>query len=145
MAVIMDIADAVVTELNGAPEGTFREAFTAQRLYQPVFDLAEMKTLHVTVVPNAVDLQAAGRDLMQEDHAIDVAIQKKLDSGDNAEIDALMDLVQDVADFFKLRRLTAYPAAVWSKTENKPVFYPNHIEQMRQFTSVLTITFRVIR
>lgn len=40
MSVAVDIADAVVGELNG---GSFSQQFTARRAYQPVFELAEMR------------------------------------------------------------------------------------------------------
>jgi len=141
--VIIDIADAVVTELNG---GTFSEAFTAERHYKPVFDLPEMKTLHMTVVPKGVAAAPASRGLLQHDYQIDVAAQKKLSSGaaDNAEIDALMGLVEEIADFFKQRNLDSV-SAVWVATENAPVYSPEHISELRQFTSVLTLTFRVLR
>ena len=145
MAVIIDIADAVVAELNG---GTFSEAFTAERHYKPVFDLPEMKTLHVTVVPKGVDISAATRGLLRHDYQIDVAVQKKLlagaGAGEATEIDGLMGLVEEIADFFKGRSLDSV-SAVWVATENAPVYSPEHISELRQFTSVLTLTFRVLR
>jgi len=145
MAAIIDIADAVVAELN---DHAFSQAVTAQRLYRPVFELPDMKTLHVSVVPKGVEMQGASRTLIQHDYQIDVGVQKKLPtspSGDNAEIDTLMALVEEVADFFRQRRLQAMPNVVWVKTENQPVYSPEHLEQLRQFTSVLTLTFRVLR
>jgi len=142
MAVITDIADAVVAELNA---GTFSQAFEAKRYYRPVFDLAEMKDLHVSVVPRGVTIERADRSRNQHDVQIDVAVQQKFQSGDAAELDPLMALVEEIADFFRLRRLAAYPDAVWVKTENVPVYAQEHIEEFRQFTSVLTLTFRVVR
>ncbi len=86
MAVITDIADAVVAELNGA---TFSQPVSAVRQYLPKFDLPEMQTLHVTVVPKAVVLATSDRARGQGDYSIDVAVQKKFETGDNAELDAL--------------------------------------------------------
>jgi len=145
MALIVDIADAVVAELNGH---TFSQSVTAQRLYRPVFDLADMKTLHVSVVPKGVEMQGASRTLVQHDYQIDVGVQKKLPtnpSGDNAEIDVLMALVEEIADFFRQRRLQTLPNVVWVQTQNLPIYSLEHLEQLRQFTSVLTLTFRVLR
>ena len=142
MATITDIADAVVAELNSH---TFSQPFTAQRFYRPVFDLGEMQTLHVSVVPKGVTIERADRSRNQYDFAIDVAVQQKFQTGDNAELDALMALVEEIADFFRLRRLTAYQDAVWVRTDNVPVYAPEHLEELRQFTSVLTLTFRVTR
>jgi len=142
MATITDIADAVVTELNGH---AFSQPFTARRYYRPVFDLGEMTALHVSVVPKGVTIERADRHRNQYDFAIDVAVQRKFQAGDNAELDALMALVEEIADFFRLRRLAAYPDAVWVRTDNVPVYAPEHLEEYRQFTSVLTFTFRVVR
>jgi len=142
MATITDIADAVALELS---VHVFSQAFTARRYYRPVFDLGEMTTLHVSVVPKGVTIERADRHRNQYDFAIDVAVQQKFQTGDNAELDALMALVEEIADFFRLRRLAAYPDAVWVRTDNVPVYAPEHLEEYRQFTSVLTFTFRVVR
>ena len=142
MATIVDIADAVVAELNA---GQFSQAFTAVRSYRPQYDLSEMTTLHVTVVPKGVEMVTVSRNSVQHDVSVDVAVQKKLETESNAEIDPLMALVEELADFFRLRRLAACPNAVWMKTENEPVYSPGHLEELRQFTSVLTLTFRVVK
>ena len=139
MAMIADIAGAVVTALNGH---TFSQPFTAARAYRPVFDLKEMTDLHVTVVPKGVELTTAGRGLAQSDVQIDIGVQKKLAGGDNAEIDALMGLVQEIAEF--VRGTGRFGDAAWVKTENTPVYSQEHLGELRQFTSVLTLTLRVM-
>lgn len=139
MALIPDIAEAVVAALNGH---TFSQPFTAQRAFRPVFDLAEMKDLHVTVVPKGVELSTAGRGLAQSDVQIDIGVQKKLAAGENAEIDALMGLVQEVAEF--VRATGRFGDAAWIKTENTPIYSQEHLGELRQFTSVLTLTLRVM-
>jgi len=139
---LVQIADAVATELNGA---TLSQPFTAQRFYLPVFDLGEMKDLHVSVVPKGVAVQPAGRTLLQHDFSIDVAVQKKAPPEATDTIDGLMMLVEEIAAFFRLRSLTTFPAGTWIRTEHAPVYSPEHMEQYRQFTSVITLTFRVIQ
>ena len=142
MSEIIAIAEAVVSELN---EGEFSMEFTAERHYRPVFDLEDMKTLHVTVVPKGVEIRGASRGGLQYEYAIDVAVQKKLERGDAAEIDPLMTLVEELADYFRLRRLAALPAVAWVGTDNKPIYAQEHLEELQQFTSVLTFTFRTLR
>jgi hypothetical protein len=51
MAVILDIADAVVDQLNAT---TFSQALTAERHYQPRFELSEMTELKVSIVPRSI-------------------------------------------------------------------------------------------
>ena len=139
MSIIADIADAVVAALNGHQ---FSQEFTAMRAYRPEYDLRELADLRVTVVPKSVEMTTAGRGLAQSDIQIDLAVQRKLSSGDNAEIDALMGLVQEVAEF--IRSTGRFGDAVWVKTENSPIYSQEHLGEMRLFTSVLTLTLRVM-
>ena len=142
MAVITDIAAAVAAEINA---GSFSQPVSATREYLPAFELADMQTLRVTVVPKSVTTLPGGRAHNQYDYAIDVAVQKKLDAADNTEIDELMTLVDELADHLRFKRLTDYPNAAWLKTENQPVYAQEHLQELRQFTSILTFTFRVMR
>jgi hypothetical protein len=139
---ISKLADAVVGSINGAD---LSHDFTAVRTYLPVFDLAQMKDLHVTVVPKAVTSEAGDRSRGQFDYEIDVAVQKKLQTTENDEIDELMGLVEEIADIFRSKRLEGYTSAICVKTENEPVYAQEHLDQLRQFTSVLTLTFRLMR
>ena len=141
MANIIDIAEAVKDELNG---GTFSQSFTAERHYQPVFELKDMKTLHVTVVPKDIEMQLATRNTSQHDCRVDVAIQKKLQSADLAEIDELMGLVEEIISFLSRRKLSFVPNALWIKTTNEPIYAAEHMEQFRQFSSILTLTYRFL-
>lgn len=145
MSLITAIADAIVADLNGAAAGTFAQTFTAARHYRPQFDLAELKTLRVSVVPKGIAITGLMRSANQHDVSVDVAVQKKVNPADSAELDGLMTLVEQIADYFRLRRLTALPTALWTKTDNVPVYAPEHLEQKQVFTSVLTFTFGVVR
>ena len=135
------IADAVVAKLNGA---TFSQEFTAVRTWQPSFELKDMQALKVTVVPHARETEKISRSAQAVTCQIDVAVQKKLVEADNAEIDALVALVEEIEDLFEFCELAGPPKAVWVKTENKPVVAPEHLAELRQFTSVLTLTFKVL-
>jgi hypothetical protein len=145
MSLITTLADAIVTELNAAPAGTFAQAFAAARHYRPQFDLVELKTLRVSVVPRSIGITGLMRNANQHDVSIDVAVQKKVSPTDAAELDGLMLLNEQIADFFRLRRLATLPEAMWTKTDNVPVYSPEHLETKQVFTSVLTLTFRVVR
>jgi hypothetical protein len=109
MALIADIADAVVTALNGQ---RFSQPVTAERAYRAAFDLQEMKDLHVTVLPKGQELITAGRGVAQSDVQIDIGVQKKLATGDDAEIDELMGLVEEIAGFVRTTR--QFADAAWA-------------------------------
>ncbi len=140
-AALVRVADAVVAEINAA---ALSMPVTAARAYQPVFDLAEMKDLHVTVVPKGVEQELGSRSGTPREVKVDVAVQKKLVAADAAEIDPLVELVEEIAGIFKLKRLAGCNQAVWAKTENVPVYSQEHMSELRQFTSVLTFTFQLL-
>jgi hypothetical protein len=142
MSEIVQVADAVVAALNTA---SFSLPIEAERSYVPQFELSEMGELHVTVVPKAVEIAAAARDMAAYDYKIDVAVQKRFQEGDAAELDPLLHLVEEIAEHFRFKRLEGYPTAAWVKTEHPAIYAPEHMESLRQFTSVVTFTFRVVR
>jgi len=144
VSTIIDIADAVAAELAG---GEFSQGFTPQRSVLPDYELADLKDLQVTVVPRGVEITGASRALSQHDVQIDVGVQKKLsaDTEMDAEVAELLGLVEEIADFMARRPLQAMPLAAWVKTANDPVYAPEHLAEKRVFTSVLTLTYRVMK
>ncbi len=140
MSTLIAIADAVTASLNA---GSFGQPFTAERLYQPAFELADLADLRVSVVPKGVTIATASRDGSYFDCAVDVGIQKKIT--DDAEIDGLVDLAEEIADHLRMKRLDDVPEAVWLSIEHEPVVAAEHLEQQRALTSILTVTYRIRR
>jgi hypothetical protein len=140
MSTLIAIADAVTASLNA---GSFGLTFTAERLYQPAFELADLADLKVSVVPKGVTIATASRDGSYFDCAVDIGIQKKI--ADGTEIDGLVDLAEDIADHLRMKRLDGFPEAVWLSIEHEPVVAAEHLEQQRALTSILTVTYRVRR
>jgi len=142
MALITDIADAVVTELAA---GSFSLPFTPERRVLPVFDLPDLKGLHVTVVPRGVEIAGASRSMSTHDVRIDIGIQKKLGTDLDAEVAELCGLADEIAAYLHRRRLADVPTASWVRTANEPVYAPEHLAEKRLFTGVLTLTYRVVK
>ncbi|MFZ4081282.1 MAG: hypothetical protein ACOYKN_08645 [Pirellula sp.] len=138
---IVAIADAITAELNG---NAFSQPFTAQRQYLPIYDLKSMSELKVTVVPKGLVSSSLDRSRDNFDYQIDVGIQKKTQN-QIATIDALMLLVEQISDYFRSNPLSSYPGARFISVENTPIYAPDHLETMLQFTSVLTLTYRLVR
>jgi len=145
MSLVTDIADAVAAEINGAPGGTFSEAFTGERRVLPQFDLEDLAGLKVSVVPKAVEISGSTRSVCQYEISIDVGIQKKLGTDLDAEVAALGTLVDEIADFLRRRPLAATPWAAWFSASNDPVYATAHLAEQRVFTSVLTLTYRAMK
>ena len=114
-AIVIEIADAVVAALNGAKLSL---PVNAQRYYLPEFDLKDMDTLHVSVVPAELDEEIADRTRDRAEYKIHVAVQQRVAQNDppglnQAAIDGLMQLVQDIDDLFRHKPLAGFaPAAL---------------------------------
>lgn len=142
MSTVIDIADAVVGAIQA---GNYGEPVAVERKYRPTFELADLTQVQITVVPRAVSITTATRDSSYFDCAIDVGVQKKINADSAEDIDALMTLVEQIADQLRMKRLDDAPEAAWVSIENEPAFASEHLEQQRVFTSVLTVTYRVRR
>lgn len=140
-ATIIAIAEAVVEQLNAAP---LSQPVVAVRHYQPNFELAEMTELKVSVVPRSVTSKGLDRYRDSFDFKIDVAVQKKVEPT-AGNLDALMELVEEIADYVRAEPLAGATGARCIEVENDPVYAMEHLEEFRQFTSVITLTFRVWR
>lgn len=141
MATIIDIADSVVAELNGH---SFSQPVSAVRHYAPQFALTEMTTLHVTVVPQGISSTSLDRSRDTFEYQLDLAVQQKVDPA-NPPLDALMTLTEEIAEHFRAGGLASFPGARCTEVKNEPVFAPEHLTELGQFTSVITLTFKVFR
>lgn len=142
MSVVIDVADAVVASLN---VGSFPLPFTAVRKYLPAVELSDLAALNVTVVPKAVEITAATRTSSYFDCTIDIGIQQRVNPDEPAELDALADVAEQIVDHLRLRPLDTLPAAAWMSIAHEPMFVPEHLDQQRVFTSVVSVTYRVRR
>jgi len=139
-AKILEIADAVVEALN---TGVFSLGFTAERAYLPVLDLPGAGVLHVTVVPREDRAKLDTRSSSSHEYAIDIGVQEKLTHVDKEHLDPLVELTQEIADFFLFGR--RFGNATLVAPEIRVLYVQDHLHQLRQFTSVITLTFRAWR
>jgi len=137
-AVIVQIADAIVADLN---DHDFSLEFTAERTYMPRYKTEELEQVQVSVVPKDDVGQRASRAQWQQDYKIDLAIQQKLGDDEQAQMDALILLGQELADYFKEQNL-AGNLAVLTECGYAPLFDPEHLEKHKTLTTVLNLTFR---
>jgi len=133
------IAEALVADLNAT---AFSRPFIARRAYLPIADLAELADIHVTVVVAGRTTEPISRSLVQVDHRLEVAVQQRLSGDGLSDGDPLLALVEEIADHVAGHRLVGTPDAAWVKTEHGPLIDPGHLNELRQFTSLLSITYR---
>ena len=133
------LADAVKDALDAATFSTNIDG--AERKYEPTRSLQDFQDLQVTVVPSARRKSIVGRNGTQRDIDLDVAIQKKLNAADSAEIDPLDDLSDEVSDWLLRRKITDFRCIA---VEDKALWSPDHLKEKKLYTSVMTATFRRI-
>ncbi|MGE4340605.1 MAG: hypothetical protein AB7E55_32345 [Pigmentiphaga sp.] len=142
MSIVGQLVGAIVTEING---GVWKLPLRAEAAYRPRFELAELDVLHVTVAPRSLTIDPADRLRDMIHYQVDVAIQRRLDNEDFSTLEPLLELVEQLAQYFRLRRPVAMPAALCIKVENDPIYAVEHLDELRCFTSILTLSFQVMR
>lgn len=140
MNVLVQLADAIADSLNA---GSFSQAFTAERLYQPVFDLPDLAGLRVSVVPRSVEITSTTRAKSFFDCTVDIGLQLKID--DDIGIDDLLTLAQEIIDALRGVRPPTMSEAIPLSISHDPVVASEHLEQQRVVTSVISLTYRVMR
>jgi hypothetical protein len=139
----IEVAKAVSTLLAGK---SFSQPVTVARRALVRFDLKDLKTCQVSVVPADWESPTITRNGTRDKVQIDVAIQQKVDADDLDESDALMTLVYEIEAAIKFSALNTTPGYVWAGVEKvegcAPGFAAEHMDnQYRTFTSVRRHTF----
>lgn len=138
-AVLIQIADGVAAALN-AFDGTLN----AERKYLPKFELEELNVRKVVVATRALEMTRGARGVDQFDYKIDVGILKKPSPLTDADLDGLMLTVEQIGD--AVRALTlSNPKSRCVMASNMPVYDPQHLHQLGQFSSLWMFTFRLWR
>ena len=136
-AQIVQLADALVDELN---RQEFTLAFTAERGYLPTFELPDLNVLQVTVVPNKDEGKLDTRSSSAHEFAIDIGVQMKPPTVDNENLDPLMSLSQEIADFFLFGKRPGGTTLIAPQV--RILFLQEHLHKFHQFTAVVTLTFK---
>lgn len=141
MKLAIDIADAIVTELDG---NTFSEPLVVTRRVLPEYEIAELKALTVTIVPKSVQINNITRQSSSFDVAIDIGIQQKIGKDTDTEVIRLSGIVSEIVSFLNRRKLADMSGAIFLSIANEPVYAPEHLSEKRLFTSIVTVTYKVI-
>lgn len=140
----------VAALINAAPDGTFSQSFTAERLYVPRYELENADALKVFVVPAGIESEFNSRSTTQDEHEIDIAVLQKLTKGGGvpSELDPFMLTPEEIQDFLSgddlsgnsRRNLSSGPHLI--KIGVRPIFSPDHITEKQILFSMITATYR---
>ncbi len=147
----VEIADAIVTAINAQ---SFSLAFTAVRRwlwYQEVSEIVTQSPV-VSVLPRDVLINrpASSREQQNRQHGIVIAVQQKLpETGETAEIDALILLSQEIYEFLEPTAASAAlepSGAGYVMTEHEDGrLYDEDDLRLRLFTSLMTFVYSDLR
>jgi hypothetical protein len=141
MSVSIDIADAVVAELNAA---SLSQSFTATREYVPSFVPSEQSGTVIYVIPGEIAQIRESRDSYQEEVAIGIGIYKTVSVVDKSTVDAMVTFTEQVADLFRLSGLQGYAGATVVEVKNS-LYEPSALDQHKTYASLITLVYRLFR
>ena len=142
MSLVTTIAKSVAAELS---KHTFSLPFKAVFSVKPGFELAELDTLRVIVVPKTLEIETASRSSSKYVVSVDIGIMRRIGNLSPEEaVETLGDLVEEIIELLKTHSLFDFLAAQVTGITNDPLYIPDHLTQQRTFTSVLTIQYAML-
>ncbi len=133
------IANALVSTING---GSFSQSVTASRKHVVKSDVADVGTLVCYVVPRSHIAERATRRHWDETYELTVLLQKKLpQTGDDAEIEALKLLAEEIADL--IENTSRQGGAALLGIDRDPLFNAAKLIERRVFEAPLTFSYRL--
>ena len=135
MIEVLQISKQLAAVLNA---GQFSQSFTAAAKALPEYDLAQLKSLMVSVVPKSAELINLTRAATNLEIEVDIAIQKKVSKDLELDVEALLTLVSEIVKFVNRKDLEN---AKFKKVANEPIYSTEHLNDKRLFTSLITVTY----
>ena len=134
---LIEIAEAVKVQLNAT---TFSQSFTAVRKAAVHPDLKDVTdTLSVFVVPAAERGTTSGRKTTGHEYDVAIGIAQKVASEENAVIDPLTLLAEEIGDAFRFEALTGRDER-WVRGQVVP-YVVAALREQNAFLSTVTLTF----
>lgn len=127
MSEVVKIANAVAAELT---------QYGAQVLYFPEFELKDLEEMKVCVVPLSTEYKTLTRASHEEILKVQIGFLKR---GCEDDLDDLLQTVEGLGLGFlnkKLENATCIGVAY------NPIYFPEHLRERGQFTSVIELAFK---
>ena len=131
----LEISKQLAAVLNS---GQFSQEFTAAARALPEYDLAQLKSLAVSVVPKSAEIVNLTRAVTNLEIEVDVALQKKVSKDLDGDVEELLKLVSEIVKFLNRKDISG---AKFKKIANEPIYSSEHLNEKRLFTSLITVTY----
>ena len=109
----------------------------------PLYDIKQLGTLRVSVVPASIESVVMSRASTRHSVAIDIGIQKMVGPDIETDIETLTSIVDEICLYVKRLNLDTTPAAKFVDVQNDPIYSIAHIDGFQTFTSVLHMRYVV--
>ena len=130
MSDVVSIAEAVAAELA---------EYRAEVLFSPEFKLREIDEMKVVVVPMTVEYKAVSRASREEVLKVQIGFLKRCDED---ALPGLLDTIEGLGLGFLGRKIGD---ATCVGVAYDPIYFPEHLRERRQFTSVIELSFKKFR
>lgn len=135
----LQIADEITATITAA---TLSPSVTATRSYVVRWELADLKTTRVDVVPVSLEETRIDRVSTRRLVGVDVAIQARLSSDAISVADPLIDLADAIAELFRFKVL---PSGLARNTQLEHVLYSvDDLEKNRVLKTILRLTYSLL-
>lgn len=135
----LQLSKQLAESLNGS---SFIQPFTASARVLPEHELSALKNLTISVVPKSVEIINLTRAASNLEIEIDIAVQKKVTAQIDTDVESLLSMVTEIIDFVNRRNIGE---AKFIKVSNDPIYSPEHLNEKRLFTSLITVTYLRMR
>lgn len=142
---IATIAEQLKTHLSG---GSYVVAATVERRAIPYFDRKSIGTSRkVCVVPNDATQVQFTRSKRSHEIAIEVFVQAAIDWENLTEFDQVTELAEQVNDRCPLLPQISYGSekANWIASTFEPFYVPEHMTELRMFTSRIINRYAMVK
>jgi hypothetical protein len=135
----LQLSKQLAESLNGSQ---FSQDFTSSAKVLPEYELSALKNFTITVVPKSVEIINLTRAASNLEIDIDIAVQKKITAQIDTDVESLLLLVTEIVDFVNRKDIDE---AKFIKVSNDPIYSPEHLNEKRLFTSLITVTYLRMR
>ena len=130
MSEVVTLAEKVVAELK---------EYNAELSFFPEFDLKDLNEMKVVVVPVGTQYKLLSRASHEELPKIQIGILKR---GKEEDLPELLKFVEKLGLEFLNKKLDT---ATCICVAYNPIYSPDHLRERGQFTSVIELTFKVLK
>lgn len=132
---VPELADAVASRLRDLGYGE------VVRCYRPVFGPPELETRKLSVFPKAAAISTASRGAMRWRAEVGIALQSRLSTDSDLDLDELITAAEQIAPQFPGWRPASLPGTVCLSAQVENLYSAEHYEAAAVGTVVLSVAF----